>query len=309
MVCDAQVEFQNIQQNNLEMQAKFRVTETHQHLHGLDTDTFTIARSRLLANCGRPESAEGTEGAGLRGDPTRLDGSDCGLPTNCNLHSANKRMEIPYHAEERRSFQHWLLCRIWRGRSMQLVKYDWKTWAKMISSTSQAVPYERSGMNEQRQASRKHFEAEKQLRRKWREPLQRQRSEVRKNPRSHSATMAKTKIGEDEGTRKTSREKIIQCDLEWKTDGMQYACRGSALDETDLEFTMHGVNNRTPRVQEILVLGSLLSSEADTMSAMRHRMNKAMSPMRADMYFCKNLGILERRKRDCCIRRKHGAAR
>ena len=46
---------------------------------------------------------------------------------------------------------------------------------------------------------------------------------------------------------------------------------------------------KIPRVQEMLVMGSLLSNEADTMSAMGHRMNKAMSAMRAQMQFYKNL--------------------
>ena len=34
------------------------------------------------------------------------------------------------------------------------------------------------------------------------------------------------------------------------------------------------------------------------MSAMRHRMNKAMSAMRAEMYFYKNPCVLERRKHE-----------
>ena len=41
------------------------------------------------------------------------------------------------------------------------------------------------------------------------------------------------------------------------------------------------------RVQEMLVMGSLLSYEAGTMSPMRHRMNKAMTATRAEMHVYK----------------------
>ena len=58
-------------------------------------------------------------------------------------------------------------------------------------------------------------------------------------------------------------EKIVQCDLQWKTNERQYACWGSA--------DMNGVDYNVPRVQEVLVVGSLLPKEADTMSAMGHR--------------------------------------
>ena len=61
---------------------------------------------------------------------------------------------------------------------------------------------------------------------------------------------------------------------------MQCACWCSALDETDLEFNMNGVNYYVPRAQERLVMGSRLPIEAETMSARRHRMNKAKSAMR-----------------------------
>ena len=40
----------------------------------------------------------------------------------------------------------------------------------------------------------------------------------------------------------SATEKIMQCDLEWKANEMQSACWSSALDESDLEFTMHDVN-------------------------------------------------------------------
>ena len=43
------------------------------------------------------------------------------------------------------------------------------------------------------------------------------------------------------------------------------ACWNSAQDVTDLEFNMNGVNYKMPRVLEMLVMGSLISSEADTM--------------------------------------------
>ena len=92
--------------------------------------------------------------------------------------------------------------------------------------------------------------------------------------------------------------------------------QGSALDERDLEFTMKTVSTtKIPRVQEMLATGSLLSNDADTMSSMRHRMNKTMSAMRAEMYVCyTNPGIplKEGDTRDtirlyrpaCCTRRK-----
>ena len=51
-----------------------------------------------------------------------------------------------------------------------------------------------------------------------------------------------------------------------------------------------------PGVQhEMLVMRSLLSNEADTMSAMRHHMNKAMTAMWAEKHFFENIDILERR--------------
>ena len=59
-------------------------------------------------------------------------------------------------------------------------------------------------------------------------------------------------------------EKIIQSDLEWKTNEMPHACWGSALDESDLWFNMYGADFKLPRVQEMLVMGSLLPNEADT---------------------------------------------
>ena len=75
---------------------------------------------------------------------------------------------------------------------------------------------------------------------------------------------------------------------------------------------------QSPRAHEMLVTGSLQSNEADTMSAMRHRMNKAMSAMRADTYFHRNLRLSgEGNTRDtsrlyrpvCCTRRTPGAVR
>ena len=46
---------------------------------------------------------------------------------------------------------------------------------------------------------------------------------------------------------------------------------GCTVHKTDLEFFVNGVDCIIPRVQEMLVMGSLLSNEADTMPAMRHR--------------------------------------
>ena len=43
----------------------------------------------------------------------------------------------------------------------------------------------------------------------------------------------------------------------------------------------------------MLLMGSLPSNEADTMSAMRHRVNKAMSAMGAKVYLYKTCGIPE----------------
>ena len=75
----------------------------------------------------------------------------------------------------------------------------------------------------------------------------------------------------------------------------------------------HRVNYKNSRVQEMLVMGSLLSKEEDMMSAMRHRMTTAVSAMRAEMYFNQNPGIpREENTRDtsrlrrpaCCTRRE-----
>ena len=88
--------------------------------------------------------------------------------------------------------------------------------------------------------------------------------------------------------------------LERRAKERQHACCSSALDEMDLEFTMNDVEYKIPRVQEMLVVGSLLSNEADTMSAMRHHLNRAMSSMRAEMYVYKNPTIPERRKHGRC---------
>ena len=87
-------------------------------------------------------------------------------------------------------------------------------------------------------------------------------------------------------------EKITQCDLEW--NHMQDACWGSALDETDLEFTVDDLSYKIPRVQEMRVM----ENEADTVSAMRHRMRTATSATMADMYFDQDLGSVERRKHE-----------
>ena len=65
------------------------------------------------------------------------------------------------------------------------------------------------------------------------------------------------------------------------------------LDETDLEFNVSGTDYKIPRVQEVVVMGSPLSNEADAMSAMRNSMNIAMTAMRAEMYFYKIPGTLE----------------
>ena len=48
----------------------------------------------------------------------------------------------------------------------------------------------------------------------------------------------------------------------------------------------------------MLVMASLLSHKADTMSLMRHRDNKAMSAMREEMYLSKNPGTPARRKHE-----------
>ena len=82
----------------------------------------------------------------------------------------------------------------------------------------------------------------------------------------------------------SATEKSHNCDLEWRTTEMQYACCGSALAESDLEFNMNGVDCKMPRVRGMLVMGSLLANEADTMSAMRHCTNKGMSALRPEMY-------------------------
>ena len=56
---------------------------------------------------------------------------------------------------------------------------------------------------------------------------------------------------------------IIQCDLEWKTNDIQCVSWRSALDDRDLEFIMHGVNKKSPKVQDTLVMRSLLSIEEE----------------------------------------------
>ena len=78
----------------------------------------------------------------------------------------------------------------------------------------------------------------------------------------------------------SATDKIIHCVWEWKTNQMQCVCWSSALDERDLELTMNSVNYKIASMQEMLVMGSLLSNAADTMSAVSHRMNKAMSAIR-----------------------------
>ena len=83
---------------------------------------------------------------------------------------------------------------------------------------------------------------------------------------------------------------------------------GSVLDETDVEFSMNVVNCKIPAVREMLVMGSRSSHEADTMSAMRHRMTKAISAIRTEMYFYNTPGILERRVRTRGTNRLHRPA-
>ena len=45
----------------------------------------------------------------------------------------------------------------------------------------------------------------------------------------------------------SATDRIIQCDLEWKTIEVPHECPSSALDERDLDFTMHGVNHTSPK--------------------------------------------------------------
>ena len=68
---------------------------------------------------------------------------------------------------------------------------------------------------------------------------------------------------------------------------------GALVENGPGVHTVNDVNYRISRVLEMPVMGSLLSNEAETMSAMRHRMNKAMPAMRADMYFYENPHIPE----------------
>ena len=69
----------------------------------------------------------------------------------------------------------------------------------------------------------------------------------------------------------SATDKIIQCELEWKTNDIQNACCVSALDKRDLEFTMNDCQRQKFQgCTEMLVMGSLLSNKADTMSTMRH---------------------------------------
>ena len=68
---------------------------------------------------------------------------------------------------------------------------------------------------------------------------------------------------------------------------------------------MDDVDHKNPRVQEMLVMGSLLSNEADTMSAMKHCMNKAMSAMRAEMCLFRTLAFL--REESTAIHHAHNA--
>ena len=91
---------------------------------------------------------------------------------------------------------------------------------------------------------------------------------------------------------RSATEKIIQGDLEWKTNEMQYACWAQCSGRNvSWNSPLHGVNYKISMVQEMRVMGSLLSNEAGAMSAMRHRMNRAMSAIRVEMYFYKNNGI------------------
>ena len=116
----------------------------------------------------------------------------------------------------------------------------------------------------------------------------------------------------------SATENIIPCDLERKTSYMQYAGWCSALEEPDLEFIMHGVDYKIPRAQEILVMGSLLSNEADTMSAMRHNMPKRCQHREQTCTSSRILAFLKEGstrgtnrfyRPACCTRRKHRAGR
>ena len=98
---------------------------------------------------------------------------------------------------------------------------------------------------------------------------------------------------------KARRRTSYECDLEWKTKEMQHACWRSAEHESNLDFNMKGVDHRITKSAgnaggEI----AAVKNEANTMWTMRHRRNNAMSAMRAEMSFCKNPGILERRKHE-----------
>ena len=91
-------------------------------------------------------------------------------------------------------------------------------------------------------------------------------------------------------------EKLTQRDLEWKTNEMQNA-RGEQCSRR-IGPRVQRCRLRLPRVLDMLVMGSLLSNEADTISAVRHRMDKAMLAMKAEMYSYENPSIPEKRKHE-----------
>ena len=62
------------------------------------------------------------------------------------------------------------------------------------------------------------------------------------------------------------------------------------------DSNVEGVSPKLRKVSHMICMGALIASEAEPLSAMRHRMCQADRVMRMDMAFYQNEGMSERRK-------------
>ena len=84
--------------------------------------------------------------------------------------------------------------------------------------------------------------------------------------------------------------------LDWKEDQMELISWGREKQVGDLEIEEGGKKYMIKEVDSLRTMGALITKEADSMSAMKFRINKADKGMWMGMKFFKNKRIAEGRK-------------
>ena len=86
-------------------------------------------------------------------------------------------------------------------------------------------------------------------------------------------------------------EELEKRGLDWKEEEMELISWGIYEDAGDLHFEDGGKKYVIGEVETLKAMGALMSKEADSMSAMKFRMNKADKALWIDMKLYKNKGI------------------